>query len=929
MSALYQDIGEPVDIGEQLDTERYPHAATGAAVAEAIGVDPKYGLNSAGIAERRWRYGENTLQSIRPRTAWRILLEQFASLVILLLALAAVVALATGDLIDAMAILAVLVLNAFVGFATEWQAGRALDALRRQTRTFARVRREGHEVTVVAEELVPGDIVILNAGDRVPADARIIESASLRAEESALTGESTTVDKSPIPVASEALLAERSSMLYLGTSIAAGRAAALITATGAQTELGRIGNLVASAADESTPLKRKLDGLGRRLVYAVLMIGLVVTLAGWVRGDSLWMMVEVGISLAVAAVPEALPAVTTLILALGVLRMAGQRAIVRRLASVETLGSTTIICSDKTGTLTENRMTVREYYLADGSRVAFNGNPHSFQTALLSRAMRAGVLCSEASFSPTVVEGERALGDPTETALLVAADNAGVDVCGLRADYPKIIEIPFDAATKRMITVHRASDGTYLAALKGAPAVVLKDSATYLEGDSKLRPLNDEMRSRFLAVNNEMADRALRVLALAEKRLEDIEIRMERGSDSSPQCNPRMESGYTFLGFVAMIDPPRPEVPDAIKEAQEAGIRVVMLTGDQINTARAVARELRLSGDAEPNALHARDLHNANHDRIAELARTTDVFARVSPEDKLRIVDALRQTGEVVAVTGDGVNDAPALKRAHIGIAMGMRGTEVAKEAADLVLADDNFATVLKAVEGGRTIYANIIKFIHLMLSKNLGAVLVIFVAILAGLPLPLLPLQILWINLVTDVFPALALALEPAAPGVMQRGPRARGASLLARPFFFLIAWQGAMLAAIIFAVYAWAIEVYGEGAHARTIALMALVCVQLGHMFNCRSRTRSALDGLFRNRFIWAAIATVTGLQLLAVYLRPLARVLGTARLTSTDWLLAAGCLIAPVMFVEATKKLTRRAKRGVAYAELESKTAPNAQR
>jgi P-type Ca2+ transporter type 2C len=912
VSALVRDTARVAAAEKRREADRCPHAVSVASLVEALGVDPKHGLSAASVVERRHRYGANTLQSIRPRPAWRMLLEQFTSLVIALLACAAIVALATGDFVDALAILAVLVLNALVGFATEWQAGRALDALRRQSQVTARVLRDRHEREIAAEDLVPGDVVILNAGDRVPADARIVESAGLRAEESALTGESAAVDKSPVAAACDALLADRSSMLYLGTSIAAGRAVAVVTATAVDTELGRIGKLVADTPEESTPLKRRLDELGRRLVYIVLIIGVVVMLAGWLRGNQLWLMIEVGISLAVAAVPEALPAVTTLTLALGVLRMARQRAIVRRLASVETLGSATIICSDKTGTLTENRMTAREYYLSDGRKLVFDSELHSQAgDALLARAARIGVLCSEASFNPRAARGARALGDPTETALLVAADEIGLDVAVLRADYPKIIEIPFDPATKRMLTVHRDPAGEYLAALKGAPAVVLGEATTYVGREGELRALDSEMRAKFLEVNNEMANRALRVLALAEKRLDDIEIRMEPDSGSAAPSNPEIEGGYTLLGLVGMIDPPRPEVPEAIELARVAGIRVVMLTGDQINTARAIAREMRLNGDAEPRALHARDLEQVDHGRIAQLAQTTDVFARVSPEDKLRIVEALQQSGEVVAVTGDGVNDAPALKRADIGVAMGLRGTEVAKEAAAVVLADDNFATILRAVEGGRTIYANIIKFIHLMLSKNLGSVLAIFASIIIGLPLPLLPLQILWINLVTDVFPALALALEPGAPGVMQRHPRSPGESLLSRRFLALIVWQGAVMGAIILAAYAWALEAYGEGAQARTVALMTLVGVQIGHMFNCRSLSRSAFEGLFRNWFIWGAIAIVIGLQLLAVYLTPLARVLQTVPPTTADWAVIAISIVAPIAIVEVTKVFARRNK------------------
>jgi P-type Ca2+ transporter type 2C len=882
-----------------------PHAVEAADMLRALGVDLLRGQSHEEVAQRRARHGVNVLQVIRPRPAWRILLDQFGSLIVGLLGLAAVVAWATGDAVEAAAIVVVLVLNAFVGFATEWQAGRALDALRRQARTQARVRRDGREMILDAADLVPGDIIVLNAGDRVPADARIIEAASLRVEESALTGESAAVGKAVVPVASETLLAERHSMVYLGTTIAAGHAVAVVTATGARTELGRIGRLVAEVPDESTPLERRLAELGRRLVYIVLAIAVVVIVAGWLRGDNLWMMVKVGVSLAVAAVPEGLPAVTTLILALGVLRLARERAIVRRLPAVETLGSTTIICTDKTGTLTENRMTVREYRLAggetlelDGSRPLFEDNP------LLSRALRVGVLCNEAVLDPQAPDGAGAVGDPTEIALLVAADGLGIDVAAERARYSQLEQHPFDAATKRMITVHRGPDGMRLASLKGAPAAVLELCDNYAESSTAARRLDREAR-HLLAVNEEMADRALRVLALAEKRL-------DRGGDargSAAISDAEIESGYTFLGYVGMIDPPRAEAAGAIRQAREAGIRVVMLTGDQIRTARAIARELRLSGGAEPYALHARDLAQASPDRIAELARTTDVFARVSPEDKLNIVAALQQGGEIVAVTGDGVNDAPALKRADIGVAMGQRGTEAAKEAADVVLADDNFATIVRAVEGGRTIYANIIKFVHLMFTHNLGEVITIFLAIVVGWPLPLLPLQILWINLVTDVFPALALAMEPSAPDVMRRRPRSPRATLLSRQFLLLIAWQGTLLGGIALAVYYWALHLYGAGPHARTLALLALVGVQLGHMFNCRSRRHSAFTGLFRNPFVWLATAAVIGLQLLALYLRPLARVLDTVVPTFTDWMVVGACIVAPIIVVEGTKLFARQ--------------------
>lgn len=875
------------------DPEIHPFACDAEDVTSFLRVDPLRGLDEDEAIERQHRFGSNSLQSVRPRPAWLLLADQFKSLIVILLAFAASVAFATGEEVEGFAILAVLMLNALVGFATEWKAGRALDALRKQTRTTARVRRNGREMSAEAAKLVPGDIIILNPGDLVPGDARIITSSSLRAEESTLTGESAPVNKSIDPVTTDAPVAERYSMLYLGTTVASGRATAVITATGSSTELGRIGKLISETPLQSTPLERKLAELGRRLVYLVLIIAAIVLIAGLLGGEHLWAMIEVSISLAVAAVPEGLPAVTTLTLALGVLRMARHRALVRRLTAVETLGSATVICADKTGTLTENRMTVREYRLASGEVVTLNGAA-SISDPLLERAVRVSALCNEASLD----DGETAIGDPTETALLDAARKLGMNVASVRADFPIVLDKPFDAESQRMITVHRSANGSLIAAMKGAPAVVLRVSGSYAADQSSALSMDERMRAHFLEANDEMASEALRVLALAEKRISRIE-------DSE------IESGYTFLGLVGMIDPPRKEVPAAIREAQEAGIRVVMMTGDQTKTALAIARELKLS-DGEIVAMHASHLEGAGRERLAEMARHTSVFARVSPEHKLRIVEALKSAGEIVAVTGDGVNDAPALRRADIGVAMGERGTEVAKEAADIVLADDNFATIIKAVEGGRAIYANIIKFVHLLFSQNLGEVLTIFVAIILGWPLPLAALQILWINLVTDVFPALALAVEPPSRNIMRHPPRSPHTELLSRPFVLLIAWQGVMIAAITLGAYRWALDAYGPGAHAQSIALLAIINSQIGHLFNCRSRTRSAFEGLFRNPFIYAAIAVVIILQLMAVYLPPLARVLGTCPPVREDWIIAILSAVLPVAIVEATKAIGRHRKK-----------------
>ncbi len=902
MSTAVQTTTNPIlpPLQGSTDGKLVPHALPVEAVVHFFGADPALGLSSLEVAQLRTRYGPNSIQSIRPRPAWRLLIDQFASVVIALLAVAALIAWATGDVIEATAIVVVLVINALVGFMTEWQAGRALDALRCQTRMTTRVRRDGSEITVDAEDLVPGDIIILNAGDRVPADARLLECYCLQAEESALTGESTPVEKSIEEVPLEAPLSERGPMIYLGTAIVAGRGVAIVTDTGVQTELGRVGRLVATALKERSPLEIRLTQLGHRLVYIVLLIALVVMVAGWLRGDGLWTMVEVGISLAVAAVPEGLPAVTTLTLALGVLRMAKQKAIMRRLSAVETLGSTTVICADKTGTLTENRMTVREYYLSDGRRVDVEGTESSAAgDELLEQALRIGVLCNEAVLRAEGKEGSSTLGDPTETALLVVADALVLDVSHERETHPKLAEQPFQASTKRMTTLHRRINGQHFAALKGAPAVVLEACSDFASTADSIRPLDAEAHARFASANEQMADRALRVLALAVKH---FTAEPDQLSDDD------LESGYTFLGLVGMIDPPRPGVSGAIRSARAAGIRTVMLTGDQLNTGLAIARELGL-GMGEPHAVQAQHLVGMDQEHLAALARTTDVFARVSPEDKLRIVEALQQADEVVAVTGDGVNDAPALKRANIGIAMGKRGTEVAKEAADVVLADDNFETIVRAIEGGRTIYANITKFVHMMFSHNLGEVVMIFTAIASGWPLPLLPLQILWMNLVTDVFPALALALEPPSPEVMKQRPRDPSASLLSTCLLILIGWQALMIASLALAAYVWALRTYGPGAHARTVALFAIIGVQLGHMFNCRSRTRSALDGIFRNPFIWVATFIVVLLQLLAIYFSPLAIVLGTTRLVDMDWLVVGSCVVAPVIIVEISKTIAKR--------------------
>ncbi len=881
------------NVKAELETNQFsnsPHAVSAKIIAEKLGVEANFGLSDEEAKQRLERGGANVIRKTGGRAAWKIVLSQFTSIIVWLLLVAVIVAWFTNNELEAVAIFTVIFLNAGIGFLIEWQAGQALEALRRETKTMARVRREGKEKIVNSVELVAGDIIILNAGDRIPADARLIEAVNFQTDESALTGESQSVEKSINAVKIETTIAERSSLVYLGTNVVAGRALAIVTAIGKNTELGRIGQLLAKTRDERTPLERRLADLGKRLVYVVLAIAFIVMLAGYLRGDNWWLMMEVSISLAVAAVPEGLPAVTTLILALGVLRMARRNAIVRRLAAVETLGSTTVICTDKTGTLTENRMTVQEYFLANGKRIKPTEKCNDDEN--FARLLRVSLLCNEATFHSATKDE---IGDPTETALLVAVHKFGLDILEERAKFKKLHEVPFESKTKRMTTVLQGSEGDSFAVLKGSPAIVLEACSDYLNEENITIPLDQKKRESFLKINDLMADEALRVLAFADK---------EKVSDFA-----EIEDGFTFLGFVGMSDPPRTGIAEAIEEAKAAGIRIVMLTGDQISTAKAIAKNLKISTEGDVFALHGQDIKDAESSQLAEFARQAHVFARVSPEDKLSIVQALQQTGEIVAVTGDGINDAPALKQADIGIAMGERGTEVAKEAANIILTDDNFATIIKAIEGGRTIYANIIKFVHLMFSKNLAEVLVIFVAIISGLPLPLLPLQILWLNIVTDVFPALSLAVEPSNIETMRRQPRSPKESFLSARFMFLIFWQGAMLAIFALAAYFWAFNIYGEGVHSRTIALFAIVGGQLGHLFNCRSRTHSAFVGFFRNPYIFVAFAIVIGLQLFAIYFPPLALVLDIVQLSATDWVVIGLSFALPILIVELVKIVTFR--------------------
>ncbi len=879
--------------------------------------DPIKGLTQAEAARRLSQHGPNTLAQAQQRSTWSILLAQFQSLIVALLVAATVIAFAMGDRIEAIAILVVIVLNASIGFLTEWKASQALSALQKQSVRLAHVVRDGAESEIPAADLVPGDLVVLAAGARVPADGRIVESIRLQIEEAALTGESHPVSKTIEPLDTpDAALGDRLNMAFLGTTIADGRGRLLVTATGAKTEMGQIGSLIDEAVARATPLEQKLAQLSRMLIVVVLVLCAVIVLAGWLRGvTDFWHMLEIGLSLAIAAVPEGLPAVATMTLALGMQRMARMRALVRRLPAVETLGSTTIICTDKTGTLTKNEMTACVFAI-DHRQVQVTGvgyeavgqfqvdsqpiDPHTDEP--LALALRIGLLCNDAKIER--VDGhEKVLGDPTEAALIVVAEKAGMKPVDLASEYPRLSEIPFDSTSKRMVSVHRTPDGRTIAFIKGAPGVLIEASRSQLQGTG-VTPLTPEDRKRWEETNQELAGAALRVLGLAYRDLSEGNHEADFSQD------------LIFVGLVGMIDPLRDEAKAAIATCRAAGIRTVMITGDQPATASEISRQLGIDHDHQGHPLrtvHGRELVDLDDAAWQRAVSDAAVFARVSPEHKLQIVKALQQQGHIVAMTGDGVNDAPALKQSDIGIVMGIKGTEVAKENADMVITDDDFTSIVSAVEQGRIIYGNILRFLHYLLSCNFSEILTVFIALMIGWPLPLVALQILWLNLITDIFPAFALALEPSAPDVMNRPPRDPKESLLTPRFIRLIVWQGILLSGTTLMAYAIGMKWYGDDGEglrrATTMAFMTLALAQVFHVFNARSQSRSAFtDRLFTNGWLWAAVGTCLVLQAAAVCVPLLQKVLHTVPPNSSDWGVIVACSLAPVVVVEIVKLIQR---------------------
>jgi len=880
------------------------------------------GLSQAEAARRLEQYGPNELKEEEKRSMLLLFLRQFKSFLVLILLIAVALSLAMGwlrtggnllaaheELVDAVTIVAIIFACAILGFVEEYRSEKALELLREMAAPTARVIREGEERVIPARELVPGDVVVLRMGDKVPADLRLMEAVNLRVDEAVLTGESVPVDKNTHPLPADTPVPDRINMAFSGTTVVYGRGRGVVVATGMNTEFGRIAAMVQVVKQEATPLEKRMAEVGRWLGALCLAVCFVVAGLGVLRGHELMEMILWGISLAVAAVPEALPAVVTGALAVGVWEMAKRNALVRRLPAVETLGCTSIICSDKTGTMTKGEMTVRRIYYA-GKFIEVTGVGYEPKGAFLSPGskekidpladeglsllLRAAALCNDASLA--TAEGRYVIrGDTTEGALVVLAAKAGLNVEEERKRMPRIGEVPFTSERKRMTTIHETPEGAVHAYMKGAPEIVL-EKCDYIWDAGGPRPITEEDRERIMAANEEMARQALRNLAIAYKPIEE----------KTSEYDESVEMGdFIFLGIVGMIDPPREEVREAIGLCKKAGIKVSMVTGDHLLTAIAVAKELDMDIG---RALTGAELDKMSDEEFERVVEEVGVYARVSPEHKVRIVDALKEKGHVVAMTGDGVNDAPALKRADIGVAMGITGTDVTKEASDMVLADDNFATIVAAVEEGRRIYDNIKKYLAYLMRCNIAEVLVMVVAFILGFPLPLTAAQILWVNLTTDGLPALALGIDPAEPDVMGRPPRDPRESIFTRDVklyltLIPIAMTGALMCTLVFFM--------GQGELvARSVFFLSMILMELAFAVNSRSLKKPIWRvGALKNRFLLASVV-ISALMTIPLFYTPiLNEAFKVVPIGLDGWLWALGLSIALFVSVEIAKLVAEK--------------------
>jgi Ca2+-transporting ATPase len=880
--------------------------------AKSLDSNLSSGLTSQEASVRLEKYGPNQLKEVKKYSALSIFFGQFKDFIIWVLIGAAIVSGFLKEWVDALAIIAIVILNAILGFIQEYRAEKSLAALKKLSSPTSKVIRDRRHEVIASAQLVPGDIIELEAGDNVPADGRVVWlTSNFGVQEASLTGESTPVMKTTLALEEKDIpLADRANMVYMGTSVSSGKARAVVTETGMETELGRIAGMIQEIERESTPLQKKLEQFGKWIVYLCFVLVGMVFLLGWLRGGKIIDVFLTAVSLAVAAIPEGLPAVVTIALALGVQRMVKRHALIRKLPSVETLGCATVICSDKTGTLTKNEMTVQAIFaggqlfkvtgigyvptgefLLDGKVVTAGDYPQ------LSKALSAGVLCNGAQ----LIEdkgGYRITGDPTEAAILTAAAKAGIWKEEQEWHFSFVEEIPFDPDRKKMTIVRRHND-KLIAFVKGAPDVLLKDCDN-IEIKGASRSLTREDKESILEVNDDLAGQAMRVLAVAYRQLD---------SNVDKYHAELIERKLTFAGLIAMIDPPREEVKRAIEQCAGAGIKTVMITGDHKNTAVAIARQLGFFKE-DSLALSVDELDRISEEKFRMEVEKIPVYARVSPEHKLRIVRAWRALGEVVAMTGDGVNDAPAVKEADIGVAMGITGTDVTKEVSDMVITDDNFASIVAAVEEGRGVYDNIGKFVHYLLSCNAGEILVMFVSSLVGLPAPLIPVQILWVNLVTDGLPALALGVDPVDPNVMKRPPRPPNEPVVTKRRAFLMLAQGSLIAICSLLAFTFVLFIEKEGiSRARTAAFIVLSCSQLFHSFNCRSFTESLFKiGVFTNKKLILATGISFLLQMAVVYVPFLQGVFKTEALGVFDWFLVIIVSSFPLWAMEVFKKVRK---------------------
>jgi Ca2+-transporting ATPase len=915
-------------------------------VVAALGSDVRVGLTSGEAAARLVRDGPNELAAGHAVPAWRKFLAQFQEMLVVLLLVATAVSVLLWYLegesalpYEAIAIGAVVLLNAIMGFTQEARAESAVLALRHMAAARAEVLRDGRAQEVAATGLVAGDIILLDEGDTVPADARVVESVSLHTSEAALTGESQPISKLAAPAAADAPIADRRSMVWSGTIVTYGHGQAVVVATGMRTEMGQIAGMLGGVPDEPTPLQKELDTVGKVLggvvgLIALVMIATIVFVEEVTGLPALFDVLILGVALAVAAVPEGLPAIVTAVLSIGVQRMARRNAIVRHMRAVETLGSADVIASDKTGTLTRNEMTVRVVATASGA-VNLSGtgyDPHGSVSAegggapgvaLRAEVTRVLTAADRANNASLHEEGGRwlAQGDPTEVALVVAARKFGIDQARIESRFPRIGEVPFSSERKLMTTVHEdtSAGGTRLVFVKGAPDVVLR-LCTHEQTADGPRPLDDDRRHAILAVNDGLARRALRTLGIASRRMPAAAVDIQA-------AGPSIERDLVFDGLVGMIDPPRDEARDAVARARQAGIRPIMITGDHPLTAGVIARDLGITDQEE--AITGATLEHTPDVELADLVTRHSVFARVVPQHKLRIVHALQRHGAVVAMTGDGVNDAPALKAADIGVAMGITGTDVSKEASDMILVDDNFASIVAAVEEGRAIFDNIRKFLRYLLSSNIGEVLTMFLGLLlapliglredgAALVLPLLATQLLWINLVTDGAPALALGVDPASPGLMDRPPRSKHEGVITADMWRGIAFVGLVMAVGTLLVLdaslpGGLIDGTGSIRYAQTMAFTTLMMFQLFNVFNARSDAASAFGSAPHNPWIWAGLGVSLALHAAVIYVPFLQHAFSTTNLSLADWLIAASTASSVLWLRELEKWVVRRRRGG----------------